>query len=229
MKIKLSQSQWNQIGKTAGWLDEIGTIEGGDINWAEFNNEWEAVKSTAKLDPKLLEEMKEYAQMVAEKYSEGTMGSKKGNLINANLLAEDIAKHFNRLSFLRDDDSDIWGIVAYISDVWGKVGERKEEGALSGINEEEEITLEPDVLEQEINKQHESALPELPPLQMASKKVDNVKVAKILSVKLVEAKKKGKKVNPWAVCHTTVDKDKNPEKYEKCVKDVKKEHPIKKD
>lgn len=45
----------------------------------------------------------------------------------------------------------------------------------------------------------------------------------------VEAKKKGKKVNPWAVCHTTVDKDKDPEKYEKCVQDVKKEHPIKKD
>jgi len=28
--------------------------------------------------------------------------------------------------------------------------------------------------------------------------------------------------NPWAVCHTTVDKKKNPEKYERCVKDVKK-------
>ena len=36
-------------------------------------------------------------------------------------------------------------------------------------------------------------------------------------------KKKGKKwnPNPWAVCHTTVDKDKNPEKYERCVMDVK--------
>lgn len=44
-----------------------------------------------------------------------------------------------------------------------------------------------------------------------------------------EAKKKGKKVNPWAVCHTTVDKDKDPEKYERCVMDVKKKHPIKKD
>lgn len=46
---------------------------------------------------------------------------------------------------------------------------------------------------------------------------------------IVEAKKKkdkkdkkGKKVNPWAVCHTTVDKDKNPEKYERCVKKIKK-------
>lgn len=39
----------------------------------------------------------------------------------------------------------------------------------------------------------------------------------------VEAKKKKKKYNPnpWAVCHTTVDKDKNPEKYERCVKEVK--------
>lgn len=28
--------------------------------------------------------------------------------------------------------------------------------------------------------------------------------------------------NPWAVCHTTVDKKKDPAKYERCVQDVKK-------
>lgn len=41
----------------------------------------------------------------------------------------------------------------------------------------------------------------------------------------VEAKKKSKKKydpNPWAVCNTTVDKDKDPEKFERCVMDVKK-------
>jgi len=27
---------------------------------------------------------------------------------------------------------------------------------------------------------------------------------------------------PWAVCHTTVDKDSEPAKYERCVKKVKK-------
>jgi len=42
------------------------------------------------------------------------------------------------------------------------------------------------------------------------------------------SKKKGKPVNPWAVCHTTVDKDENLEKFEKCVLDVKKKHPVKK-
>jgi len=26
---------------------------------------------------------------------------------------------------------------------------------------------------------------------------------------------------PWAVCHTTVDKDSEPEKFERCVKKVK--------
>jgi len=31
-------------------------------------------------------------------------------------------------------------------------------------------------------------------------------------------------VNPWAVCHTTVDKEKDPEKYEKCVLKVKQKH-----
>ena len=40
---------------------------------------------------------------------------------------------------------------------------------------------------------------------------------------IIEAKKKKKwNPNPFAVCHTTVDKDKNPEKYERCVMDVKK-------
>lgn len=40
----------------------------------------------------------------------------------------------------------------------------------------------------------------------------------------VEAKKKKKwNPNPFAVCHTTVDKDKNPEKWERCVKKVKKQ------
>jgi len=27
--------------------------------------------------------------------------------------------------------------------------------------------------------------------------------------------------NPWAVCHSRVDKKKNPDKFERCVKDVK--------
>ena len=32
------------------------------------------------------------------------------------------------------------------------------------------------------------------------------------------------KVNPWAVCNTTVDKEKDPEKYEKCVLKIKKKN-----
>ena len=43
------------------------------------------------------------------------------------------------------------------------------------------------------------------------------------------AKKKGKKVNPWAVCNKSVGKKENPEKFERCVMDVKAKHPIKKD
>jgi len=44
-----------------------------------------------------------------------------------------------------------------------------------------------------------------------------------------EAKKKGKKVNPWAVCNESVGKKKNPEKFERCVRDIKEKQPIKKD
>lgn len=36
-------------------------------------------------------------------------------------------------------------------------------------------------------------------------------------------KKKEYKYNPWAVCNTTVDKEKDPEKFERCVKKVKKQ------
>ena len=44
-----------------------------------------------------------------------------------------------------------------------------------------------------------------------------------------EAKKKGKAVNPWAVCNKTVRKKEDLEKFEKCVLDVKKKYKIKKD
>jgi hypothetical protein len=44
----------------------------------------------------------------------------------------------------------------------------------------------------------------------------------------VDAKKKGKKVNPWAVCTKSVGRE-DKDKYERCVMDVKSKHPIKKD
>lgn len=43
---------------------------------------------------------------------------------------------------------------------------------------------------------------------------------------LIEAKK-GKKVNPWAVCTSSVGRE-DKDKYERCVMDVKKKHGIKK-
>lgn len=43
-----------------------------------------------------------------------------------------------------------------------------------------------------------------------------------------DASKEGVPVNPWAVCTKTVGRD-DEEKYERCVQDVKKKHPIRKD
>jgi hypothetical protein len=40
-------------------------------------------------------------------------------------------------------------------------------------------------------------------------------------VKKLAEKKKDWDPNPWAVCHTTVDKKKDPDKYERCVHHVK--------
>ena len=46
---------------------------------------------------------------------------------------------------------------------------------------------------------------------------------KIIETSLFKlAKKKKWDPNPWAVCHTTVNKDENPKKYESCVKKIKK-------
>ena len=35
-------------------------------------------------------------------------------------------------------------------------------------------------------------------------------------------KKKKAKANPWAICHSVIKKKKNPKKFERCVKKVKK-------
>jgi hypothetical protein len=44
----------------------------------------------------------------------------------------------------------------------------------------------------------------------------------------VDAKKKGKAVNPWAVCTKSVGRE-DKDKYERCVMDIKKKSPVKKD
>jgi len=49
----------------------------------------------------------------------------------------------------------------------------------------------------------------------------------VLKMSKVELDKMAKKeVNPWAICHSKIDKDKNPEKFERCVMDIKKKHNI---
>jgi len=226
MKIKLSKNQWAKMGKEAGWInDEINDLNPQEINstlinpksinWSEFDSEWEAVKTGAKLGEPVLQKMKEYAQSVAQDHTEGVMGSKKGNIINVNSLAKDIALHFNQPNLLEDEDSDLWSIVSFISNVWGSMEDKQIEMDVAGIDEEEPITIAPDELENETN-------PSLLPQATAS-----TKIAKIVSVKLVEAKK-GKAVNPWAVCTKSVGRE-DKDKYEKCVMDVKSKHPIKKD
>ena len=56
-------------------------------------------------------------------------------------------------------------------------------------------------------------------------KSKNKSKKKACSCEIVEAKGKKKDwdPNPWAVCNTTVEKDKDPEKFERCVKKVKKQ------
>jgi hypothetical protein len=50
----------------------------------------------------------------------------------------------------------------------------------------------------------------------------------LTALEIVEAKKKGKAVNPWAVCTKSVGRE-DKDKYESCVMGVKEKHPIKKD
>ena len=48
-------------------------------------------------------------------------------------------------------------------------------------------------------------------------------------MKIFKVSKDKEKNNPWAICNTTVDKDKDPEKYERCVQKVKKQNKKKKE
>ncbi len=54
----------------------------------------------------------------------------------------------------------------------------------------------------------------------------NLNDHKIAEEKGVTYKGKEYEYNPWAVCHTTVDKDKDPAKYERCVRHVKEDSEI---
>jgi len=51
---------------------------------------------------------------------------------------------------------------------------------------------------------------------------DKCKEALIVTAKKKKKKGEDYKYNPWAVCNTKVDKKKDPEKFERCVKKVKK-------
>lgn len=46
-------------------------------------------------------------------------------------------------------------------------------------------------------------------------------------MRTIISKKKDWDPNPWAVCHTSVDKDKDPEKFERCVQKIKKKQTTK--
>jgi len=41
--------------------------------------------------------------------------------------------------------------------------------------------------------------------------------------KIISKKEEEWDPNPWAVCHSRIDKDEEPEKFERCVKKVKKQ------
>jgi uncharacterized Zn finger protein (UPF0148 family) len=60
-----------------------------------------------------------------------------------------------------------------------------------------------------------------PTCEGTGKKIDFVKIRS-------KGKEAAKAVNPWAVCHESVGPEKS-DKFERCVKDVKKKSPIKKD
>lgn len=51
----------------------------------------------------------------------------------------------------------------------------------------------------------------------------NISVSKIENNETIEEEN-----NPWAICSANIDKSKNPEKHERCVKNVKKQNNIKK-
>lgn len=71
-----------------------------------------------------------------------------------------------------------------------------------------------------LKQKFEHGIPNQP--RTANNKVKSFNLSKSKTAKKgVDYKGEHYDTNPWAVCHTTVDKDEDPEKYERCVKDVK--------
>jgi len=133
--LKISHKEWTDIGGKMGWFK---IAQAKPINWPEYQEIWNtSIGATPKIDAALLNQMKEYAQSVAENYSEDLSGSKKGNLIKFEELAKDMAKHFGKPEWLYDEDSDLWSVVGYIVDAWYEAN-TKETEPVSTLTEEEE-------------------------------------------------------------------------------------------
>lgn len=212
--IKINHQEWIELGKKTGWIKKLAQT--APINWAEYEEIWaNRIESISKIDPVLLNEVKEYAQSIAENHTYGVSGSKKGNLINGESLGKDIAKHFNKPEWIFDEDSDLWSVVGYIVDAWDNANTKRSE--TPELSEEEDIALE----EKEFGEAQQD-------LQEIGKEMDSIgigeespRLAKDNKETKEAKKKKNWNPNPWAVCNKNIDKDKNPEKFERCVMDVK--------
>jgi hypothetical protein len=137
--IKINHQEWIDLGKKTGWFKKLAQTP--PVNWAEYEEMWtNRIEAMSKIDPALLNEMKEYAQSIAENHSYGVLGSKKGNLINVESLGKDIAKHFNKAEWIFDEDSDLWSVVGYIVDAWDNANTKKSE--TPELSEEEDMALD---------------------------------------------------------------------------------------
>lgn len=116
---------------------------------------------------------------------------------------EELGALTNALIICRDCERDDDGKLISIGDVWSNIDFYQVRSEIQDFAENQPITW--------------AKAPQVPTSETTASS----------TAKTVEAKKKkGKPVNPWAVCTKTVGRE-DADKYERCVLDVKKEHPVK--
>lgn len=139
--IKLSKVQWQYIGKVAGWQEwnaELVPDVEHSINWSKYDDKWqsEVIANASNIDKDTLEKMREYGQMITPRYSKNIEDRVDGALIESDKLASNIADHFNP-SWFKNEDSDLWLVVSFLSDVWFDEWEAQSTEKVQQIPDEE--------------------------------------------------------------------------------------------
>jgi hypothetical protein len=114
-QVKMSKKEWENIGKTAGWMEEYSKIDPSEMDWTSFENEWSNwVNGVHNVSKDELNRIKEYMKSAIGRYTD----QKNSSVIQTIPLAENTAKQLGHPEWITDEDNDIWDVASMISEAW---------------------------------------------------------------------------------------------------------------